>query len=139
MTTSDDMPLPVNLPDCACFTQHSPAVIHDKCSTIANHCHMLVGVWVAILEAENMCTKSMPYFLELLLVALLTSITKTNYPKLEYGSEALEAELEKFLSGLEDRVRVRSRDIYKRGRDAGLTEEVVMAMRERDENEGGLQ
>ena len=131
-----DITLPVDLPKCECFKDDNPDFAMDRCADVGRCCHMLVTAFLQLAQMENLCRNALPYYLELFVISVLSSIAKTNGPALEYGSQEIEWEVEHLLKGMEARILARSRDIYKRGREMGLTEEVLRAMEERDLNGG---
>lgn len=137
--TEKELKLPVDLPKCECFSADDPIHVMSRCADVSRSCHTMVGAFLQLAQMENLCRNALPYFAELFIISVLTSIAKTNGPALEYGSQEIEWEVERLLNGMEARVLARSRDIHARSRELGITEEMIMAMRERDAQDGGMQ
>lgn len=130
---SDTLKLPVDLPKCDCFSTDDPDFAMGRCADVSKCCHTMLTAFLKLAEMEQLCRHALPYFAEMFVISVLTSIAKTHGPALEYGSVEMEWEFERLLLGMETRVLARSRDVYARSRALGLTEATVKAMYERDQ------
>jgi hypothetical protein len=124
----DELKLPSNLPECSCFTTADLFTL-TRCSEVSHGGQALCGAFDQVVRDAQLCTKAMPYLLELTLIPVLAYMARVNGPALEYGSKEIEWEAERLLAGLEARVLARMRETYAGGRELGLTEEKLRAIR----------
>ncbi len=132
MTTREQLSPPNNLPKCECF-QTSEAYTWSRCCDVGNAVQEMSGAFHHQVREKELCPVAVPYLLDLVIINLLAYVVRSQGPAIEYGSEDMEREVERLLSGLETRVLARNREAYAAGRKLGMTEEVVTAMRERTE------
>lgn len=120
--------LPENLPQCECF-QTDVEFSWSRCAVVGSCTTVLCGAFHQLVVQEEICSRAMPYLMETVIISILAYTAKSQGPALEYGSEDIEREAERLLTGLEARVLARMRESYAAGRALGLTEENVRAMR----------
>jgi hypothetical protein len=133
-------PLPDDLPKCGCFSSETGDDVKfawDRCVDVSRASNVMADAFRQMVVAEQFCPTAMPFFLEIATLSILTFIAKAQGPALEYGTQEIEWEVERLLGGLETRVLARSRETYAKAREAGITVEVVRAMREREDGDGG--
>lgn len=133
MSDTPKFQLPIDIPACPCFDVADPNYAMGRCADVSKCAATMVQAMLELAKMEELCKHALPYVVEMFVISALCSISKINGPALEYGSKEMEWETERLLQGMEARVLARSRDVYARGRELGLTEEVAKAMYERDQ------
>ncbi len=131
----EDFKLPAELPECPCFQQDTAKGTMDRISDVANQCLLLTVHFIQAAREAEMCSHGLPYMVEMLMVSLLTCITRIRNPELTLGTNETEAEVEKALLGIEGRIRMRMREAYEVARKYEMTDEKMAAIFER--NKGG--
>lgn len=127
-----ELPVPVGLPDCACFR----IVPWERCGDAARIAQDLASELVATASDLGLCRTALPYVVEVAIISMLTRVAREQGPALEYGSVEIESEVVRLLTGIEERVLAKVRHVYGDARARGLTEEVVRAMYQKPD--GGL-
>lgn len=132
-STRDDKTtkLPCDLPKCSCFEYPDIYVVLARTNDVARAAGEMCTTFIKVAGEAGLCRDALMFLVEIALVSLLTQVAKEQGPALKYGSKEIEWEVERLLAGIEGRVLARSRDVYGRAREMGLTEEVVRAMQER--------
>lgn len=109
MREESDFELPVNLPQCSCFATDRLFTM-GRCAEVAGAGHQLCAAFHELTGRMELCPDALPFFLELMVLSLLTYVARSQGPALEYGSQEMEWETERLLHGMEARVLERSRD-----------------------------
>lgn len=130
---------PTDMPDCACFSGDNEHAVMLRCADVATAAGAISAGFEEVAHHEQLCAKALPFLLETSIVSILTRIARAEGPALQCGTQEMQWEAERLLSGLEGRVLKRMRETYELGRELGMTEETVNAMRERDSSGGEVQ
>jgi len=136
MNTEDKFNLPPNLPKCECFKRDKLFTLH-MCGDGSQIAHYGVAAFQSAFDAGDLCAEAMPFVMECMIVGLLAVIIKRQGPAIEFGTEDMERESLRLLTGLEQRVRDMVVHSYAEARRLGITQEVIDAMRAAED--GGLQ
>ena len=136
MNTETKFKLPPNLPKCKCFSQDKLLSMR-MCADGGEIAHYAVAAFQYAFNESNFCPEAMPFVVESMIVGLLAVVIKRQGPAIEYGTEEMERESLRLLTGLEQRVRDMAVHSYAEARRLGITQEKIDAMREAEK--GGLQ